>query len=612
MNVAAAAAGVAENVAGGGTGAFETSIAGERLAPSVSFGSHWQAVWAGVNAKTGNGLIAKSKEAGESGKTELQRAQSDESRTAAGMDRQMDRQVDRQEVAVTAVSPGNAGKGALAGVGNLRANDLRPAFPVAGLQRGPFGQISESALKAQSPAGGDSTPAARPATREDKCTSHAAKDSGHAAMFANTELQPLTGGTALVVPTAQQVMSPVTAQMPLLTQQFPTNVSATSPHDSVPGTVSGSHERTLHGTDALQAGNYAAKAAVTGSEKPTLAVAPQSSARVVTGGGTTIDAGATVESEQPAHVSDEMLETTPAREHALRAGGQDSSLTAVQPTSGQADASAMTEIRDAASANRAVDASQAAGQAVSMDNAGHFAADGNSAISLPAGAAKSSTEKISHVASETGADAQIPHISAAQSSGVEAPASMHVAVRGQGTAGAISGHDGETTTAGAVAGDPFAALDSGSGVGRPSWVHTGGQRAEAGFEDPALGWVSVRADLNGGAVHAVLVPGSAEAAQTLSAHLPGLSTYLSEQHTPVATLTMATTDGGSAGTSQSMQQNADQNTGQNGSAGAQAGVGADPAANSPRESPDRAAQSGETNPAFLTGGLNGTHISVMA
>jgi hypothetical protein len=135
-----------------------------------------------------------------------------------------------------------------------------------------------------------------------------------------------------------------------------------------------------------------------------------------------------------------------------------------------------------------------------------------------------------------------PHLVAAQAPGAsDAAAWVRDAAGARETlsAAAASGSAGTPATAR----ETFAALDSGldtrTAVGTPSWVHAGGQRAEAGFEDPALGWVSVRADLSGGSVHAAVVPGSAEAAQALSGHMAGLSAYLADEHAPVATLTMA-------------------------------------------------------------------------
>jgi hypothetical protein len=87
--------------------------------------------------------------------------------------------------------------------------------------------------------------------------------------------------------------------------------------------------------------------------------------------------------------------------------------------------------------------------------------------------------------------------------------------------------------------ETFAALDSQPAPGAITWTHAGARQAEAGFEDPALGWVGVRADTSGGGVHATLLPGSAEAAQALGQHLEGLSAYMTQQHTPVESLGMA-------------------------------------------------------------------------
>lgn len=117
----------------------------------------------------------------------------------------------------------------------------------------------------------------------------------------------------------------------------------------------------------------------------------------------------------------------------------------------------------------------------------------------------------------------------------------------------LSGHEtahltpGETPKIQALSTDPrpdlqqtFTALDSGSQddltTGR--WLHAGRTRAEAGFDDPSLGWIGVRAELTSSGVHASVVPGSAEAAQSLGAHLSGLSLFLSEHRAPVEALTM--------------------------------------------------------------------------
>jgi hypothetical protein len=183
-----------------------------------------------------------------------------------------------------------------------------------------------------------------------------------------------------------------------------------------------------------------------------------------------------------------------------------------------------------------------------------------------------------------------------------------------GTAGAAAAAPGNSAAAQAAGPqETFAALDAGTAVGTPSWIHAGGRQAEAGFEDPALGWVGVRADLSRGSVHAALIPGSTEAAQALSGHLAGLRAYLQEQQTPVATLTMAApgTSGMEAGVDQSMQQSAGQHGDQNPAAATQSG--AQPGADA--RAPDTAMSATATNAAFnaiaYAEGSRGTHISVM-
>lgn len=98
----------------------------------------------------------------------------------------------------------------------------------------------------------------------------------------------------------------------------------------------------------------------------------------------------------------------------------------------------------------------------------------------------------------------------------------------------------------AVAGSPreaFAALDAEPGAGAPPWIRMNAQHAETGFNDPALGWVGVRAEMAAGGVHAAVVPGSADAAMALGSHIAGLSAHLSAEHIPVASLSMATANG---------------------------------------------------------------------
>jgi hypothetical protein len=135
--------------------------------------------------------------------------------------------------------------------------------------------------------------------------------------------------------------------------------------------------------------------------------------------------------------------------------------------------------------------------------------------------------------------------------------------------GAIVNHGNSTQNAGAGLRETFSALDSEAAPGALAWTHSSARQAEAGFQDPALGWVGVRADLSGGGVHASLLPDSAAAAQELGRHMDGINTYLAEQHTPVASLGMAAPsgrgsesgagDGFGQGTQQGMQQGSGQN-----------------------------------------------------
>jgi hypothetical protein len=129
-------------------------------------------------------------------------------------------------------------------------------------------------------------------------------------------------------------------------------------------------------------------------------------------------------------------------------------------------------------------------------------------------------------------------------------------------------------TTGAILGntrleETFTALESGarSESSTINWTQTGHMGAEAGYQDPVLGWIGVRVDANAGGVHATLVPQSLEAAQVLSGHLDGLHSYLADNRTPVDTLTLASSasDGpqfAAQDTGQGTHQGAGQNGGQ--------------------------------------------------
>ena len=87
--------------------------------------------------------------------------------------------------------------------------------------------------------------------------------------------------------------------------------------------------------------------------------------------------------------------------------------------------------------------------------------------------------------------------------------------------------------------DTFAALDADPGQPAAAWTHSSPRQVEAGYQDPSLGWVSVRADLTPGGLHASVVPNSPEAAQALGSHLSGLNAYLAEHHGGSITASLA-------------------------------------------------------------------------
>ena len=141
-----------------------------------------------------------------------------------------------------------------------------------------------------------------------------------------------------------------------------------------------------------------------------------------------------------------------------------------------------------------------------------------------------------------------------------------------------SAREPATSSAGGAGPEPalretFAALDADVAPGGLTWTHASARQAEAGFEDPALGWIGVRAESNGVGVHASLVPGSDAAAQELGTHMEGLNAYLAEHHTPLESLAMAAPEGRGAGhggepgsnqgSSQSANQGSNQGAGQN-------------------------------------------------
>jgi len=186
----------------------------------------------------------------------------------------------------------------------------------------------------------------------------------------------------------------------------------------------------------------------------------------------------------------------------------------------------------------------------------------------------------------------------------------------QGVSSATDHSAGESNSGATGLKETFAAIDAESTASKPAWIHTGAQRAEAGIQDPELGWVSVRADMGSGGVHASLVPGSADAAQALGGHLAGLNSFLSDHHTPVETLTLAAPESGWSGPGASAGQGqadtSGQNAGGNGETSASANTSS--SATSLTAGASRTSSQGfeEMNGSASTVPWGGTHISVLA
>jgi hypothetical protein len=216
------------------------------------------------------------------------------------------------------------------------------------------------------------------------------------------------------------------------------------------------------------------------------------------------------------------------------------------------------------------------------------------------------------------APAAIMHSAQAINPGSDPSGLVRVAVGGEGGSSLTANHAGAGGNAAGQApvgnaGATFAALDAGTGVGVPGWIHTSSQRAEAGFEDPVLGWVGVRADVVSGTVHAAILPGSAEAAAALSTHLTGLGTYLSEQHATVSAVTVAAPaqQGIESGVGQNLQQSAQQNSGEDTRGTRETQEQAGGAAVSGAALRSGAVDISAMTPMDSLGGMRGTNISVM-
>jgi hypothetical protein len=187
----------------------------------------------------------------------------------------------------------------------------------------------------------------------------------------------------------------------------------------------------------------------------------------------------------------------------------------------------------------------------------------------------------------------------------------------------LSGFRGRAGSDGTVAGDPdtageasrntFSALDAEAGARTPAWLHAGANRAEAGYQDPVLGWVSVRADVGASGIHASVVPASMDAAQALGGHLSGLNTHLAAEHLQVETLTVAAPESRDldAGMGHGSSQNTDQGAGQGAEPNRQSAANAEP---EPVQAISRSTGQSTTRgmePASRGTAFSGGHISIV-
>jgi len=200
-----------------------------------------------------------------------------------------------------------------------------------------------------------------------------------------------------------------------------------------------------------------------------------------------------------------------------------------------------------------------------------------------------------------------------------------LAIRDAGLSDRRSSFPSAAPAAPAGESDAFAALDRANSGPATTWVHASAHHAEAGFLDPSLGWVSVRADGTGSGVHAAIVPGSPDAASALGTHMAGLNAFMTEHQGHAATVTLTSPETSSAHTGGSHPGNSNQgSSSQDGATSGQQSQhqdrnqaatysrGSDPAS----ASQDQTTASSRSPLQPLSGAFNsngnGVHLSVMA
>lgn len=95
--------------------------------------------------------------------------------------------------------------------------------------------------------------------------------------------------------------------------------------------------------------------------------------------------------------------------------------------------------------------------------------------------------------------------------------------------------------------EPLTILENNVRPPTSAWTHAATTKVEAGFQDPSLGWVGVRATADSNGVHAAVLPSSPDASRMLGGSMEDLGAYLTEQHHSVQSLTMAPPPSAEAG-----------------------------------------------------------------
>ena len=267
------------------------------------------------------------------------------------------------------------------------------------------------------------------------------------------------------------------------------------------------------------------------------------------------------------------------------AAGANTSAQQIIPNSNSAGTSATSQVMNASAAMSSSQSANASSTSVAAQSAASMqgapapapaaapaaAKPGSARPAAVQGLAERTANRVQPTADEINHDPQF-NMHQAAGSGQDSAASLlvHDGTNSAGTsAQGVLGHS-QTTEAGTpTASDMFNALDGENGAPNATWIHASARHAEAGYLDPSLGWIGVRADSTGGTLHASLVAGSSVAAQALSSHLEGLNKFLNEQQGTPATVTVANSNSYSFGQSggQSLNQGStpQQGGGQNGS-----------------------------------------------